>query len=58
MRERDVAGHLGADGLGVIIVKHQPVDVAGEILRGSIDARVGRKVLAAFGNQIDAALVD
>ena len=40
--ERDVAGHLGADGLRVVVVEDQAVDVAGEIFDDAGNAGVRR----------------
>ena len=56
--ERDVAGHLGADGLGEVVVEDQPVEIAGKIFHGAGGVGVGRKILAALGDHIDSALVD
>ena len=47
-----------ADGLRVVVVEDQAVEVAGEIFDDSGDARVRGQVFAAEGDHIDAALVD
>ena len=56
--EDDFAGNLGADGLRVVVVEDQPVDVAGKIFHGAGDARGGGKILAPEDRHIHAALVD
>jgi hypothetical protein len=56
--EGKVAGHLRTDGLRVVIVEDQPVDVAGQIFDICGDAGLGRKVFAAEGNNVHATLVD
>ena len=56
--EREVAGHFRADGLGVVVVENQAVDVTGQEFDVAGDAGLGRQILASEGDHIDAALVD
>ena len=58
MGEREVAGHLGADRLRIVVVEDQAVDVVGKIFDVAGDAGLGRDVFAAQGENIHAALVD
>ena len=58
MREHHVARHLGADGLRVVVVEHQPVHVARQVFHGAGNTSVGRKVLAPQHVHIHTALID
>ena len=58
MREHHVARYLGADGLRVVVVEHQPVHVARQVFHGAGNTSVGRKVLAPQHVHIHTALID
>src|SRR5438270_9824659 len=54
--EERIALHFGADGLPVIVVEHQAVDVVGEVFEVSGYSRLRIEILAADCNDVDAAL--
>jgi hypothetical protein len=56
--ERDVALHLRVDGLRVVVVEDQPVDVAGKVFYVAGQVRLGSEILAAKSIDVHAALVD
>jgi len=55
--EGDIAGDLRADGLGVVVVEDEAVDVGGEVFDGTGGVGLGAEVFAAEGDDIFSTLI-